>query len=200
MKKNLFILVAFVAGVCVMTSCGGSSKAVVAPQPSVQPASASFSDLGPTKRFPLMREATEEEWYEVGTAVGPKARMSQVRVQALRNARQLIRESMSEAYKGLVSEYSNMVGNNIGTDYQEKAEAAGDRIIDAVTGQLPPVDEQYNIDEKGNITFFRLVKMSKKELADKIVDAVSNDEELRLRFKEQEFRKYMQEKFKEFGK
>jgi len=199
MKKNLLIMVAFVASVCSMTSCGGSSKQVVTQQ-SVQPSSASYSDLGPTTRFPLMREATEDEWYEVGTAVGPKTRMSQIRVQALRNARQLIRESMSEVYKGLVSEYSNMVGNNIGTDYQEKAEAAGDRIIDAVTGQLPPVDEQYNIDEKGNITFFRLVKMSKKELADKIVDAVTNDEELKIRFKEQEFRKYMQDKFKEFGK
>lgn len=199
MKKNLFILMAFAAGVCVMTSCGGSSKAVVAQQ-TVQPSSASYSDLGPTTRFPLMREATEDEWYEVGTATGPKARMGQIRVAALRNARQLIRESMSEAYKGMLSEYSNMVGNNIGTDYQEKAEAAGDKIIDAVTGKLPPIDEQYNIDEKGNITFFRLVKMSKKEIADKIANAVSEDEELKIRFKESEFRKYMQEKFKEFGK
>ena len=107
MKKNLFMMMAFAASVCVMTSCGGSSKAVVAQQ-TVQPSSASYSDLGPTTRFPLMREATEDDWYEVGTATGPKARMGAIRVTALRNARQLIRESMSEAYKGLVSEYSNL--------------------------------------------------------------------------------------------
>ena len=200
MKKNLLIMVALVAGVCVMTSCGGSSKQVVAQTP-VATSNLSYADpFGPTTQTPLFRPSDENYWYEVGTASGPRARMGQVRIAALRNGQQLIREEMRHAYKGMVSEYSNMIGNNGGTDFEEKAEAAGDKIIDVIVNNTDPIDERSNMDEKGNVTFYRLIRISKKEAAEKIAKAVSEDEELKTRFKEEEYRKKMEERFANYSK
>ena len=54
------------------------------------------------------------------------------------------------------------------------------------------------VDAKGNVNCYVGIRVYKKQLADKIADAVSQDEELLVRFKESKFRQYMQEKFKEY--
>lgn len=201
MKKNLLILVALVAGVYVMTSCGGGINKTVAAQTPVATSNLSFADpFGPTTQTPLFRPSDENYWYEVGTASGPRARMGQVRIAALRNGQQLIREEMRHAYKGMVSDYSNMIGNNGGTDFEEKAEAAGDKIIDVIVNNTDPIDERSNMDEKGNVTFYRLIRISKKEAAEKIAKAVSENKELKMRFKEEEYRKKMEERFANYSK
>ena len=107
---------------------------------------------------------------------------------------------MRHAYKGMVSEYSNMIGNNGGTDFEEKAEAAGDKIIDVIVNNTDPIEERSNMDEKGYVTFYRLIRISKKETAEKIAKAVSENEELKMRYKEEEYRKKMEERFANYSK
>ena len=160
MKTNLFIVMALVAGISVMTSCG-SQKTVVAQTPAATSNPSFTSPFGPTTQTPLFRPSDKDYWYEVGMASGPRARMGQIRIAALRNGQQLIREEMKHAYKGMVSEYSNSIGNNGGTDFEEKAEAAGDKIIDVIVNNTDPIDEQSNMDEKGIVTFYRLIRISK---------------------------------------
>lgn len=198
MKKNLFIMMAFVASVCAMTSCG-TQKTVVAQ--NTLPQNGNYANpFGPTTSTPLFTPSDENFWYEVGIASGPRARMGQVRLAALRNGQALIREEMQHAYKGMVSDYNKTIGNNAGTDYQEKVEAAGDKIIDVIVNNTDPINEVSNMDEKGNVTFYRLIRISKKETAQKIAKAVSEDEELKIRFNEEEYRKAMEERFAKYQK
>ena len=65
-----------------------------------------------------------------------------------------------------------------------------------LNGKLP----EANVDEKGNVWYYALIRISKKEMAQKIAKAVSEDEELKIRFKEEEYRKTMEQRFANFKK
>ena len=52
--------------------------------------------------------------------------------------------------------------------------------------------------KKEAIDCFIGIRISKKQVADAIADYVSKDDELKIRFNEQEFRKRMDEEFKKF--
>ena len=192
MKKNLLIMAALVAGVCVMTSCG-TGKQVVAPTQAVNP----FA--GGTYSAPGFEPDTEEYFAALGIANGPQTRMDVLQLSALTNAQNVVRQKLKHAYKGMVSDYSNYIGNNAGSDAQVHVERAGDQIIDAVVNDTQAKSLNFSgVDEKGWVNCYCGIRVYKKQLADKIADAVSEDEELKIRFKENEFRKYMQEKFKEY--
>lgn len=192
MKKNLFLMAALVAGMCVITSCG-SQKTAVAPTQAVNPFGTG------TYSAPGFEPDTDEYFAALGIANGPHARMDVLQLTALTNAQNVVRQKLKHAYKGMVSDYSNYIGNNSGSDAQTHVERAGDQIIDAIVNDTQARSLNFSgVDEKGNVNCYVGIRIYKKQLADKIADAVSEDEELKIRFKESEFRKYMQEKFKDF--
>jgi hypothetical protein len=175
-----------------MTSCG-AGKQVVAPTQSVNP----FA--GGTYSAPGFEPDTEEYFAALGIANGPQTRMDVLQLAALTNAQNVVRQKLKHAYKGMVSDYSNYIGNNAGSDAQVHVERAGDQIIDAIVNDTQAKSLNFSgVDEKGHVNCYCGIRIYKKQLADKIADAVSEDEELKIRFKENEFRKYMQEKFKEY--
>ena len=199
MKKNIFFsVIALVAGMCVMTSCGGSSKQVAQPTPQ-RVAEAVNPFAGGVYEAPGFEPDTEEYFAALGIANGPQTRMDVLQLSALTNAQNVVRQKLKHAYKGIVSDYSNYIGNNAGSDAQVHVERAGDQIIDAVVNDTRAQSLKFSgVDEKGHVSCYCGIRIYKKQLADKIADVVSEDEELKIRFKEQEFRKYMQEKFKEY--
>ncbi len=107
---------------------------------------------------------------------------------------------MQHAYKGAVDDYMSSIGNNAGTDIEAKIERGGTQLIDVVVNdtQASKGPMFSAVDEKGNVTCFIGIRISKKMMADKIADYVSEDEELKIRFKEDQFRERMKESFKEF--
>jgi hypothetical protein len=54
------------------------------------------------------------------------------------------------------------------------------------------------VDERGDVTCYTAIKIRKKEVAAKIADHLSKDEELKIRFDEANFRKGMEDDFKKF--
>ena len=197
MKKNISIFkMAFVASVCVITSCGGS-KQTVAPAKSVAQAVSPFASG--VYSTPGFEPDTGEYFAALGIANGSQARMDVLQLSALTNAQNVVRQKLKHAYKGMVSDYSNYIGNDNGSDAQTHVERAGDQIIDAVVNDTQAQSMSFSgVDAKGNVNCYVGIRVYKKQLADKIADAVSQDEELLVRFKESKFRQYMQEKFKEY--
>ncbi len=126
--------------------------------------------------------------------------MDILQLNALTNAQNAVRQKMKHSYKGLVSDYANSVSNNAGTDIQSKVERGGNQIIDAIVNETQASKGPMfsPVDEKGNVTCFIGIRVYKNVVADKIADFVSEDEELKIRFKEEEFRKRIQEAFKEY--
>lgn len=198
MKKNLLTMVALVASVCVLTSCG-TTKQVAAPYTAVRTAEAVNPFASGSFDVPGFEPDTEEYFAALGIANGPQTRMDVLQLSALTNAQNVVRQKLKHAYKGMVADYSNYIGNNAGSDAQVHVERAGDQIIDAVVNDTQAQSLKFSgVDAKGHVNCYCGIRVYKKQLADKIADAVSEDEELKIRFKENEFRKYMQEKFKEY--
>jgi hypothetical protein len=91
------------------------------------------------------------------------------------------------------------MGINTSTIAKTKMEQGGDQIIDAIINDTQAKSVKFSgVDEKGNVTCYVAVRISKKETADKIAKGLSEDEELKLRFQEEKYRKYMRERFKEY--
>ena len=78
-------------------------------------------------------------------------------------------------------------------------ERAGTQIIDAIVNDTKATKVVFSsVDEKGNVTCYTGIRVDKKVVVEKIADFVSEDEELKIRFKEAEFRKRMEENFTKF--
>lgn len=193
MKKSMFLAVAITAALS-FASCGSSQKNAAANYPQ------GGSPFGDVYTVPAAEYDTDEYFGTTGIATGPKARMDVLQMSALTNAQNIIRQKMQHAYKGVIDDYSNYVGNNAGADAVTKIERGGTQMIDAIVNETQASKGPMfsAVDEKGNVTCFIGIRISKKAVAEKITDYVSEDEELKIRFLEEQFRKRMDESFKKF--
>ena len=160
----------------------------------------SGSPFGEVYEAPCAEYDTDEYFTATGIANGSKNRMDVLQTSALTNAQNIVRQKMQHAYKGAIDNYSNYIGTNAGSDAEAKVERAGTQIIDRMINDTRATcgPKFSAIDEKGDVQCYVGIRISKKQMADAIVNHVSNDEELKIRFNEQEFRKRMNENFKNF--
>ena len=156
--------------------------------------------FGDVYEVPAAEHDTDDYFGATGIASGPKARMDVLQMAALTNAQNIVRQKMQHAYKGAIDDYSSYIGNNAGADAVNKVERAGTQIIDAIVNDTQATKGPMfsAVDEKGNVTCYVGIRVSKKAIAEKITDYVSEDEELKIRFKEDQFRQKMEENFKKF--
>lgn len=192
--KSFFSVMALVAGVCVMTSCGGSSKQLVQQYPQ----SGSYANpyAGIVKN-PLFHKDTDEYWYAVGQASGQLSDdAGQISLDALTNAQDKVRQKMSHSYQGMIENYGRTIGNSQGNDRQRKLERGGRQIIDAIVNNTDAEDEASQVTEKGIRTEYVLIKISKKQVAKEIKNFVSKDEDLRISYNSEQFFNKMDETFK----
>ena len=223
MKKNILVLTfGMVAMLVMLYACGSTKPMVVYQQPpyqqqyqyqqqpvqqypvqqqpvqqNTQPQNG--SPFGQTYTMPTFEPDTEEYFAATGTANGPRARMDVLQRAALSNAQSMIRAKMKHAYKGVVSDYSNYMGMESASSAMTKVEQGGDQIIDAVVNETMARDVRFSsVDSKGNVDCYVGVRIYKKQAAEKIVEGLSNDQELKLRFNEDQFRQRMEKVFKDY--
>lgn len=177
-----------------LASCSATKPATVAS--NTRPS----SPFGDVYEVPAAEHDTDDYFGATGIASGPKARMDVLQMAALTNAQNIVRQKMQHAYKGAIDDYSSYIGNNAGADAVNKVERAGTQIIDAIVNDTQATKGPMfsAVDEKGNVTCYVGIRVSKKVIAEKIADYVSEEEELKIRFKEDQFRQKMEENFKKF--
>lgn len=192
---NKIYAMAAIAATMMFASCGTIKNATTTANNT-----RSASPFGDVYEIPAAENDTDEYFGATGIASGSKARMGELQLMALTNAQNIIRQKMQHAYKGAVDDYMNSIGNNAGTDIEAKIERGGTQLIDVIVNETQASKGPLfsAVDEKGNVTCFIGIRISKKMMADKIADYVSEDEELKIRFKEDQFRERMKESFKEF--
>lgn len=201
MKKFLFSFAAITMMFGLYSCGGGTAQTVVqntpVPVPQATPSNNPFG--GETYTMPTFEPDTEEYFAASGIATGPRQRMNVLQQNALTNAQSMIRQKMQHAYEGMISDYASSIGINNKSDIADKVERAGNQTIKVVVNETMARDVKFSgVDEKGNVTCFVGIRVYKKQLADKLADQVSNDEELKVRFNEEQYRKYIQEKLKEY--
>ncbi|MDE6018965.1 MAG: hypothetical protein K2G85_09165 [Muribaculaceae bacterium] len=160
----------------------------------------SKSPFGEVFEVPANEHDTEEYFGAPGIAYGNIANMGELQLLALKNAQNAVRQKIKHSYKGLITDYASTMNLGNGDNIQSKADRRGDQIIDAVVNDTQASKGPFfsEPDDKGNVTCYIGIRVYKKELAKKVSDTLSEDEELKLMFKEDEFRKRMDETFKKY--
>lgn len=200
MNKRILVIALGVIGASLMISSCSSKKQVVLNEDNYQFKPKSGSPFGEVYDIPCGELDTEEEFAATGIAQGAKNRMDVLQTSALTNAQNIIRQKMQHAYKGAIDDYSNYIGNDKGTDMDAKVERAGTQVINQIVNDTRAVcgPKFSGVDEKGDVSCFVGIRISKKKIVDAISKTLSNDEELKIRFNEQEFRKRMEKSFENF--
>ena len=193
MKSIKFLIL--MAATTMLTGCGSQKNLA-----SGNPAPQSKNPFGAVYDAPCTDYDTDDYYVGLGIANGARARMDVIQTAALTNAQNIVRQKLQHTYKGAIDDYSNYMGNNSGSDAEAKVERAGTQIINKIVNDTrancgPKFSE---VDEKGDITCFVGIRIYKKEFVDAVTKHLSEDEELKIRFNESEFRKRMEDNFEKF--
>jgi hypothetical protein len=103
----------------------------------------------------------------------------------------------------MIDDYANLIGNNQGNDASSNFEAAGTQIINAILNDTRAVcgPKFSQPDNKGHVDCYTSIKISKKEVANKLANEVENmvskDEQARIRLQESDFRAKMEQRMKQ---
>ena len=195
MKKILLSLA--VASLAVVFASCGSSKNVISNNNS------SGNPFGETYEMPCAVYDTDTDFAATGIFRGSSYQKGELLKWALQNAQEQVRMKIQHAYKGMVSNYSQNIGNNQGNDIERKMTMAGDQIIDAVINDTKAVCQRFGaVDESGHIECYVAIQISKKDLSEKVAngvkDILTEDEKLRIGFNEMKYREQMNKSFEQY--
>ncbi len=195
--KNLLFAIAIGAMVVFAGSCGSSKKT---------------TETGHIKK-PFSRTYkmpcgdyfdTKEKFAATGIYRGSSYQKGEVHIQALENAKDVIRSKFHHVYKGMISNYSSSIGNNRGNDIETKMERAGDAVLDLVLNDAyEKCVEWSEVQDDGHIECYVAIEIQKGELASKVskkvADVLTEDEKNRIKFDEHNYRQQMEERMKAYN-
>ncbi len=104
--------------------------------------------------FSIPCEVYDSETHFAATGIykGSMNQKGEVHIYALQNAQAIVRQKMQHAYKGLVGDYSQSVGNNRGNDIATKIEKGGDQIINVIVNNAAETCVKYSgVDDRGMV-------------------------------------------------
>lgn len=156
--------------------------------------------FGEVYSLPTGEADTDEYFAATGVAYGRVEQMGELQIVALTNAQNIVRQKMKHAYKGMVRTYANTVGDDSGTKIFTYMEHGGEQVIDAIVNDTNATGAPKfsAVDNKGNVYCYIGVRVSKKEAIDKIARYMSENEELKNHFREEQFRNSMDRTFREY--
>ena len=174
-------------------SCGSNKQTPKQNNPSKNP-------FGEVYATPCEIYDTDEDFAATGIYRGSANQKGEVQNFALQNAQQRIRMKIHHAYKGMVSNFSQSIGNNQGNDIEAKVSMAGDQIIDAFINNTRESCLRWGeVGDDGHIECYVAIKISKAKLADAISNAVDNkltdEEKMKINFDEKVYREQMEKAF-----
>ena len=195
-KMNLFAVVLMMTA-AVLTSCG--AKKQVAQSSNTR----NKNPFTETREMPCQIYDTKTEFAATTAFRGNANKMDAIRFRALEEAQNIIKLKVKRSYKGLISDYKGQWGTNAGNDVADKMEMACDNVLEGVLNETSESCIRWgDVDEDGHVYCYIAIKISKQELSEKSAKAVKNmlteDEKMRIDFREEEFRKKMNERYENF--
>ena len=107
----------------------------------------------------------------------------------LRSAQMLMRQKLSSVYRAVLRDYFDQMDTEEGSYANQHLESAGDLVIKATINETYEIcRKQTKSDENGNVIMYMTIKVSKKKFAKDLVQKISEDEQLKVRFNEKKFR------------
>lgn len=196
MRKEWFNYVWCVM-VLMLMSCGSQKQAVAQSQNSRSP-------FGEVYSMPCEIYDTPDKFTATGIYRGSSYQKGECQLNALENAKQMVYAKYRHTYNGMISNYNANIGNNRGNDISTKLERAGDAVIQAILNDITATCIKFsNVSDDGTVECYVAIEIFKDDLAKKVSkkvsDALTQDEKARIDFDEQNFRKQMEERMKNYS-
>ena len=181
-----------------LTACGGSKQIV-----NESYDNNSRSPFGDVVEAPCQIYDTKQEYTGWGAFRGSRNQMGDIHINATESAKNNVRQKVKAAYKGLIISYRNSYGNNMGNDIENKMEMAVDQALDNILNDVETECSRWDqVEDDGHVYNYVSIRISKEEVATKtaslVEDKLTEDEKLRIDFKEARFREEMQKRFEQF--
>ena len=182
MKKVSLLIPMLAAVVLTMTSCKSTQKPVETKAP-IADQSVDVYDV------PCWMADDDEWFYATIQRQFKQSSMNTAPTATLRSAQMLMRQKLSSVYRAVLRDYFDQMDTEEGTYANQHLESAGDLVIKATINETYEVcRKQTKPDENGNVIMYMTIKVSKKKFAKDLVQKISEDEQLKVRFNEKKFR------------
>ena len=183
MKKISLSIIMLTVVVFMSTSCKSTQKTVEVKAPISSQTNVDVYD-GPCWM------ADDDEWfYATVQRQFKQSSINTAPTATLRTAQLLMRQKLSSVYRAVLRDYFDQMDIEEGSYANQHIESAGDLVIKATINETYEVcRKQTRPDENGNVTMFMTIKVSKKKFTNDLVQKISDDEQLKVRFNEKTFR------------
>lgn len=183
MKKVIFIASMLTAVVITMTSCKSTQKQVETKAPISNQSSVDVYEV------PCWMADDDEWFYATIQRQFKQSSMNTAPTATLRSAQMLMRQKLSSVYRAVLRDYFDQMDVEEGSYATQHLESAGDLVIKATINETYEVcRKQTRPDENNNVVMYMTIKVSKKKFAKDLVNKISEDEQLKVRFNEKKFR------------
>lgn len=178
-----------------VSACGSSNKTTQIPQTAPMNDQTSNNVIKEVEiETPCSNESMDNKEYYKGLGIGTDFDRQNARTASLGFAQQEINMKLGGFVQGLATDYSRTVSGQGGKKTQSILERETPKIIEKMLNDAEKICEKTTIDKNGAYNTYIVLQISKKELVDKIVNTLSEDEELNAEFNRQQFREYAEEK------
>ena len=183
MKRVIFLVPMMAAVMFAMTSCKSTQKPVETKAPIASQSSVDVYDV------PCWMADDDEWFYATIQRQFKQNSMNTAPTATLRSAQLLMRQKLQSVYRAVTRDYFDQMDTEEGSYANQHIESAGDLVIKATVNETYEVcRKQTRPDENGNVVMYMTIKVSKKKFTQDLVQKISEDEQLKVRFNEKKFR------------
>lgn len=151
-----------------------------------------------THQMPCQMYDNDEWFYATGVRQFPISNINNAPTATLRATQQLMRQKLSSLYRSVLRDYFDQMDVDAMSSTASHIESAGDIVIKATINETYEVcRENTDPDGAGKVYMYMTIKVSKKKFVEDLVNEITKDTEMRVRFNEQKFR---EDAFKVFEK
>ncbi|MBO6118691.1 MAG: hypothetical protein J6P44_09130 [Bacteroidales bacterium] len=186
---NKTLSVVALAGVLSFSSCSSNKKA------AEQQVKKSF---GEEVKLPCLSESYDDADYFKAMGTANSINAQNARTGAWDAAKSMLLRRLGGFVSGLSADYTRSVSGDAKQDkVQRLIESEMNTLVQKEINDAEKTCEKIFVDEAGNYNSFIAIRVPKKELLNKILDKLSDNEELSIEFNREQFRKYADEKMKQ---
>ena len=186
MKRTIFILT--VAAMVLFGACRSNKNVVTQEQ------------MGNKEiELPCVDAAQDNAEYFAGMGVGENVNMQNARLAAINAAKSMINAKLGGLARGLATDYvRTQAGGAQQDDVQRLAEREVVSVIERMLNDAEQVCEKLYQTPSGTSQSHIAIRISKKELAQNMATALSDNQKLEGMFHRDQFRKWAEEYLKEY--
>lgn len=150
--------------------------------------------------IPCIESSFDDETYFRDLGIGKVAgnNKQSARLDAVNNAKAMIKARLGEFVQGVTSNYFNSyAGTKPSDDVQRKMENKLNGVVEKMLNDADKECEKSVVDVKGNFEYYYVVRIPKGDLKKQITEALTSDEKLNIDFNESQMQKFMDEKMEQ---